>query len=55
MSVATLFGNCSIIMDIAEVSEAAPPMAAVALNKKHKTTNKVWSEILPQNLKNSMN
>ena len=41
-------------MDIADVSEAAPPIAAVALNRKHKTTNKVWSEILPQNLKNRM-
>ena len=55
MTAAPLFGNCSIIMDIAEVSEAAPPMAEVALNKKHKTTNKVGSEILLQNLKNRMN
>ena len=54
MTAATLFGNFSIVMEIAEVCEAAPPMAEVALNKKHKTTNTVLSEILPQNLKNNM-
>ena len=54
MTAATLFGNCSIVMDIAEVSEAAPPMAEVVLNRKQKTTNTVLSEILPQNLKNNI-
>lgn len=37
----TLSGNFSIIMDMDEVSEAAPPMAEVVLIRKQKTVNMV--------------
>ena len=47
----TLFGNSSSNMDMAAVSQAAPPMAEVARNTKQKTMNTVRSDIMPQNLK----
>lgn len=42
-------------MDMAAVSQAAPPMAEVARNTKQKTMNTVRSDIMPQNLKKKKN
>lgn len=47
-------GNCSITIDNADVSAAAPPMAEVVLSRKQKTTNKVWPEIMLQKLKQTI-
>ena len=38
-------------MDKAATSDAAPPIARVALSRKQKATNIAVSEIKPQNLK----
>lgn len=46
-----LSGNSSIAIDMAEVSEAAPPSAESALNRKLNTMNTVLLEIQAQKLK----
>lgn len=50
-AIPNLSGNSSITIDIAEVSQAAPPNAPSALNRKLNTTNSVGAEIQAQKLK----
>ena len=46
-----LLGNFPMSMDKAASSDAAPPIAEVALSRKQKAVNIAVSEIKPQNLK----
>lgn len=46
-----LSGNASIAIDMAYVSEAAPPSAESAVNRKLNTMNTVLLEIQAQKLK----
>ena len=54
VTVPRLLGNVSIIMVMAEVSEAPPPIAEVVLIRKQKTMNVFRSVSIPQNLKVKM-
>ena len=51
VAIAILSGNSSITIDMAAVSEAAPPNAESALNRKLNMTNSVVLEIQAQKLK----
>jgi len=50
-AIANLSGNSSIAIDMAEVSQAVPPNAPSALNRKLNTTNSVVAETQAQKLK----